>query len=410
MKKTLIIILAITVVCMGAVKIGPIILQRTNWQMLGAVRLAAGELAYIVNADGSCTLRLGDSDSPYGLPVVDPSAVRIASQRLLDPISDYYVETVRGATALPDGTYAIGVAAVAATGGLHIVSQDKRTMMSTISYTMVPQDNGFMPSSVTTTWKPRSWGSDPLVQTNEIYLLAQSSLVNGHWATIQDLQVWAWDDTTPRGSSADMREINVTVSDATADQQPTSLRQMQNWLRNNEGQHWSLHQAIADVFINGKKLVLDAARRWSVYVSGDNTCELEYSGTFVARTFLGGGEAGSNWCHIVAATVTTNVMTMHIATALATSIAPTIQTMSDMGGVWQSCSILTSSWPNRVSITTNKGTFDAYKIEVSAAAKSGVFKATVEFSGESLSGVEVRSLKIDGHLIILNPDGSVTWQ
>lgn len=403
--KKLIIILAAAILCSAAaVKIGPILIQRATWDMLEQVRLAPGELVYVVNPDNTVTLRLGDGEATYGLQPVDPAAIRVAAKRPLDR-SEYYVETFGGAVARIDGSYYWDSAAVTATGGIRVVTQNAAATLASVSYGQQTGWSGdqHVPQRIHLTRNIVDGGFVTLA-TNALTISAIGE--NTTFAVVSNISVSVWTDRQPIGSVWDTSQTTLLTATATNAASPTTLGQMSAWLANNEGRHWSLYAAAADVFVGGYRLVLDSAKRWTLgHDAGSDNLLLLRGGGFVARTY--GSSAGSTngWCRIHAVSFTTNVMSLYVATSSAPAVAPTASFSPDLN-LWSLAPALAQSYTNTVTIDG----LACYRIDVAASESSGFYRADAEFDDTTPPGVEVRSLMVDGKRIVLNPDGTVTWE
>ncbi len=401
--KRLIIILLAAAVCTGALMVGSVILQRVEWPMLEQIRLSPGELVYLVNGDGTATLRLGDGEATYGLQPVDPSAIRIAAQRELARGEGYYVETFGGALANADGTYSIGVAAIAAGGGLRVTAQAADVWLSGVSAVWSGRDAAEPPQPSGIVLSPEDFVTS---RTNSVTITAYAT--GSEWGVVSDIVVKAWTDRSPIGATWDTTQTRLLVAGATDAAHPTTLGQMSAWLANNEGKHWSLHAAAADVLLAGFRVILDSRRMWSVgHDAAADSVAILHGGNLVARTFASSETDTNNWARIAAASLSANVMSLYVSTSAAATNAPTVVSKTSMLDTsWSPVTALWQSFPSTVDV----GGVPCYEIRVAALGQSAMYRVSVEFAGTVSAGVEVRSLMIDGKRIVLNPGGSVTWE
>jgi hypothetical protein len=394
--------LVIAILCSGAVTLRRIVIQRADYAALTARPLQPGELIYLVNDDGSVTLRVGDGDTAYGRVPIDAAAVRTANQRVLDPNTDYYVETFGGVTANADASYSLGVAAIAATGGVRIVAINPDVYLSDVTFDTAQKDppSGFSPSSFAVL------SPSDLIETatNAVTITGYAS--GSEWIMISNLVVSAWVDRTPMGSTIDFLQHTVNVGDATADTNPTTLGQMQDWLRNNEGKHWSYWPALGHIDIAGHQLI-SGTNHWTIGELG-NTLTIANRGHRIA-TFTQATDTNAAPAILAAIYNTNATFSIWIDASTAATRAPEVGSVISLTPTpvaWLPYATSSNSWPSTVSIN---GT-NCYYLVCQAPDASRYFRVFSERATTTPPTLNVRSLKIDGYTIYLHTNGVVMWQ
>jgi hypothetical protein len=401
-RRTVIALAAVAILCSGAVTLRRIVIQRADYAALTAQPLQPGELIYLVNSDGSVTLRVGDGETDYGRVPVDVAAVRTANQRVLDPNTDYYVETFGGVTANADASYSLGVAAIAATGGVRIVAINPEVYLSAVAFdaaNMAPP-SGFPPSSYATISPANLIDT----ATNAVTITGYAS--GSEWIMISNLVVSAWVDRTPMGSTIDFLQHTVNVGDATADTNPTTLGQMRTWLANNEGKHWSYWPALGHIDIAGHQLI-SGTNAWTIGEIGQDLTIANAGHTLATFTRATDTNAAPA---ILAATKNTNAtFSIWVDASTAATRAPEVGSVISLTPppvAWLPYATSSNSWPSTVSIN---GT-NCYYLVCPAPDASRYFRVFFERATTTPPTLNVRSLKIDGYTIYLHTNGVVMWQ
>jgi hypothetical protein len=392
--------LAIAILCSGAVTLRRIVIQRADYAALTARPLQPGELVYLVNTDGSVTLRVGDGDIAYGRVPIDVAAVRTATQRILDPLTDYYVETFGGVTANADGTYSFGVAAIAATGGVRIVAINPEVYVSAVAYESTTKDAGDPPKIISTTMYPDEFTS---TSTNAVTITATPD--GAAWLSLSNLVVSAWVDRTPMGTTIDFLQHTVNVGDATADTNPTTLGQMQTWLANNEGKHWSYWPVLGHIDIAGHQLI-SGTNHWTIGELG-NTLTIANRGHRIA-TFTQASDTNAAPAILAAIYNTNATFSIWIDASTAATRAPEVGSVISLTPpvAWLPYATSSNSWPSTVS---HNGT-NCYYLVCPAPDASRFFRVFCERATTTPTSLSVRALKIDGYTIYLHTNGVVMWQ
>ena len=401
-RRTCFALAALVILCSGAVTLKRIVIQRADIAALASRGLQAGEMVYLVNDDGSVTLRIGDGETVYGRTPTDPAAVRVAAQRVLDPLTDYYVETYGGATANANGSYSIGVAAIAATGGVRVVVINPDTSLSAVSF-----DTAFMgdtdPQTPPTAYVLKSPDEFVSTTTNSVTITAGAS--GSEWILFSNLVVSAWVDRTPMGATNDFRQSLVHVADATLASSPTTFGQMQAWLDNNEGKHWSLWPALGHVYLAGYQLI-SGTNSWTIG-SHSNNLVIAHAGHRIA-TFSEATD--TNACPSILSAIknTNGTFSIWVAASPVSTRAPEVaSTVSIIPPVvWLPYATSSNSWPSTVSLN---GT-NCYYLVCPSPEASRFFRVFIERATTTPSALSVRSLKIDGYTIYLHTNGVVMWQ
>jgi hypothetical protein len=383
----------ICIVCGGAIRIGPTILQRFSWSMLQARTLAPGELAYIINADGTASLRLGDGVATAGLPLVDPASVRVSAQHLLDPLSDYYVDPSGGVTVNPDNSYTFTPAAIAATGTLRIVSQDSRKLISRVTFDAIVINDSLLPK----TSHVRSYPSNVnLVNaaTNIVTIIATDSNGGAETQIISNLAVYAWVDRSAIGSTNDYTQTTVLTKSAVNTASPTTLGQMQHWLANNEGKHWSLWPAMHNIALAGHSILFGGLKSWNM--GPDSTGDLRFTRDGLSVVTISGGTTtnAADAVAIIKCNFTNSVyFDVYVWTRSVPTSAPVIASITNFAtDAWMPYTAFSNSYPTTVSVN---GT-NTYLIRLSSPDSSRFFKAFAALPGDTAPSVDVASLKIAG--------------
>jgi hypothetical protein len=397
-RRTVITLAAIAIVCSGAVTLRRIVLQRADFAALTARPLQPGELIYLVNDDGTVTLRVGDGATDYGRVPTDPAAVRIASQRVLDPMSDYYVETFGGVTANADGSYSFGVAAIAATGGVRIVATDTDVYLSAVTYESGGQDLGDPPGQP----PPITMSPDEFTSTSTNVATITATPSGDAWLKLSNLVVSAWVDRTPIGTTNDMRNTIVHVADATDASSPTTLGQMQTWLRNNEGKHWSLWPALGHVYLAGYHLI-SGTNAWTIGEIGQNLV-IANRGHRIA-TFTQASDTNAAPAILAAIYNTNATFSIWIDASTAATRAPEIGSVISLTPpvAWLPTATSSNSWPSTVDIN---GT-NCYLLVCPAPDASRFFRVFFERATTTPPTLDVRALSIDGVPLASTLDGKL---
>jgi hypothetical protein len=392
--------LAIAILCGGAVTLRRIVIQRADYAALTARPLQPGELIYLVNTDGTVTLRVGDGFTDYGRVPIDVAAVRTAAQRILDPLTDYYVETFGGVTANADGTYSFGVAAIAATGGVRIVAINPEVYLSAVAYESIAKDAGDPPLSPYFIMSTDEFTS---TSTNVVTITALPD--GAAWLILSNLVVSAWVDRSPMGNTNDFRQSTLHIADATAASSPTTLGQMQDWLRNNEGKHWSLWPALGHVYLAGYQLI-SGTNNWTIG-SHSNNLVIAHAGHRIA-TFSEATDTNVAPQILQAIYNTNATFSMWVYTAAAATRAPEVASVTSMTypAAWMPYATSSNSWPSTVSLNGS----NCYYLVCPVPDASRFFRVFCERATTTPHSLSVRALKIDGYTIYLHTNGVVMWQ
>jgi hypothetical protein len=398
MQKTIIICIAIAIVSTAAIRIGPIILQRMSADMQSVYTMQDGELTYLVNPDGSATLRLGDGVTPGGRILADPAQVRVAPQRTLNPYSEYTITPYGGATANEDGSYSISAAACAS-GGIRIVSQTLPLSSVQFSQPPITEDDRSM-------WIMADPDDSELVleATNVVTITASTAI----GITISNLCAFGWIDRIAIGHTNDYRNSIIYADSAIHPSSPTTLGQMQTWLASNEGRHWSLWPAMRDLILDGFGISFGGAADWAITTS-TNGLLISKNGLAVLTAYGSTTTNAADAVQIRSASVdSNNIMTMLVWTAQAPTRAPVIASCTNLVNypIWLPYPAISNSWPETVAFNGSNCTY----ISCAAPAGSRLFRVFAALPGDVPAGVNVRSLRIDGFLIYLHTNGVVMWQ
>jgi hypothetical protein len=366
----------------GFVTLRRIIIQRADVATFDQRELAPGELVYLVNDDGSITLRVGDGIVAGGRIPYDPAASRIIVRRVLDPVSEYYVEAYGGAIANADQSYVIN-AANTSTAGLRVVSI--RDPIASVTFDNTPSTFADMSANVEAA--PRN---DELVaaSTNIVTLTATTATS----MYISNLVVTAWSDRRSIGATNDMRETTVFADDPTTNANPTTLGYMKRWLSNNEGKHWSLHPALNHIQMAGYALI-SGTNKWIIREENDGLL-ISAGGHRVATYSPATDTNAAPQIRDVSYNSASNTFAMWVWSAAPATRAPEVGSVADLRTplVFMPYATVSNSWPATVELN---GT-NCYYIVCAAPESSRLFKVFVETATTTPPKLDVRALSIDG--------------
>jgi hypothetical protein len=208
---------------------------------------------------------------------------------------------------------------------------------------------------------------------------------------ISNLVVSAWLDRSLMGVTNDFRQSTVHIAYATAASSPTTLRQMQDWLRNNEGKHWSYWPALGHIDVAGHQLI-SGTNHWTIGELG-NTLTIANRGHRIA-TFTQASDTNAAPA-ILAATLNTNAtFSIWIDASTAATRAPEVGSVSSLTPpvAWMPYATSSNSWPATVDIN---GT-NCYYLECPAPDASRFFRVLFERATTTPPTLDVRALSIDG--------------
>jgi hypothetical protein len=372
----------IAIVCSGAVTLRRIIIQRADVALLAQMDLAPGEMVWLRNTDGTVTLRVGDGIAPTGRIPIDPAASRIHTDRPLDPHTEYYIETFGGAVAAANGTYTI-TAAVAPTAGVRIVSID--LPLHSVAYENTAASFDDFDRQVETA--PHNSQLTTLL-TNVVTLTSPTKTS----ITISNITARGWSDRSAIGGTNDMSETTVYVGHATAPQNPLPLLQMQAWLANNEGKHWSLHPALNHIQMAGYALI-SGTNNWIIREENDGLL-ISAGGHRVATFSPAIDTNAAPEIRDVYYESTNNTFAMWVWSPAPATRAPEVGSVADPRTpfVFMPYATVSNSWPATVELN---GT-NCYYIVCAAPESSRLFKVFIESADATPPTLDVRALSIDG--------------
>jgi hypothetical protein len=367
----------------GFVTLRRIIIQRADVATFDQRELAPGELVYLVNTDGSITLRVGDGIVADGRIPYDPAASRIIVRRVLDPVSEYYIEAYGGAIANADQSYVINADNVS-TAGIRIVSI--RDPIASVTYDNTPSNLGDMTVDV-----DAAPYNDQLVDlsTNVITLTATTATS----MYISNIVVTAWSDRRAIGATNDMRETTVFADSPTTRDNPTTLGYMQAWLANNEGKHWSLWPARNHIQMSGYALI-SGTNNWIIREEDDGLL-ISAGGHRVATFSPATDTNAAPQIRDVHYESTNNTFAMWVWSPAPATRAPEVGSVASLSStplVFMPYNTVSNSWPATVELN---GT-NVYYLICAAPESSRLFKVFLETAAATSPTLDVRALSIDG--------------
>jgi hypothetical protein len=366
----------------GFVTLRRIIIQRADVATFDQRELAPGELVYLVNTDGSITLRVGDGIVADGRIPYDPAASRVIVRRVLDPVSEYYVEAYGGAIANADQSYQINADNVS-TAGLRVVSI--RDPIASVTFDKTPDTPE---STAEVTAAPLD--DELIAASTNVVTLTASTLTSMY---ISNIVVTAWSDRSAIGATNDMRETTVFTDNPTTRDNPTTLGHMQDWLAENEGKHWSLWPALNHIQMAGYALI-SGTNNWIIREENDGLL-ISAGGHRVATFSPATDTNAAPQIRDVYYDSTAQTFAMWVWSPAPATRAPEVGSVASLSStplVFMPYNTVSNSWPSTVALN---GT-NVYYIVCAAPESSRLFKVFIETATATPPTLDVRSLKIDG--------------
>jgi molybdopterin-guanine dinucleotide biosynthesis protein len=199
-----------------------------------------------------------------------------------------------------------------------------------------------------------------------------------------------------------MRNTLVQVADATAASSPTTLGQMQAWLSNNEGRHWSLWPALGHVDLAGYDII-SGTNDWTIGESGQDLVIANAGHTLATFTRAADTNAAPQ---ILQATYADGALAMWVYADAPATRAPEVASCASLVPpvAWLPTATVSNTWPSTVDLN---GT-NCYYIVCAAPESSRLYRVFVERATTVPPTLTVRAIAGSGSGLTDIPISGVT--